>query len=120
MSHSGTPRQRRARPITAIVVVAVLVVALAGATAGYLLLRTTGSPQQTAASYLQGWQRGNYPAMDKVSVNMPSSGVAGPLRRTAAELGIRRVHLSLGPVSTNGGTAQARFTATDDLASGHT
>jgi hypothetical protein len=119
MTHSGTPRPRRARPITAIVVVALLVVALAGATVGYLLLRTTGSPQQTAASYLLGWQRGNYPAMDKVSVNMPPSGLAGPLRRTTAELGIRRVHLSLGQVSTDGGTAQARFTATDDLASGH-
>jgi len=120
MSHSGTPRQRRARPITAMVVVAVLVVALAGATAGYLLLRTTGSPQQTAASYLLGWQRGSYPAMDKVSVNVPPSGLAGPLRRTAAQLGIRRVHLSLGQVSTDSGTAQARFTATNDLASGHT
>jgi hypothetical protein len=120
MTHSGTPRPKRARPITAIVVVAVLVVALAGVTVGYLLLRTTGSPQQTAASYLQAWQRGSYPAMDKVSVNGPPSGLAGPLRRTAADLGIRHTHLSLGPVSTNGGAAQARFTATDALASGHT
>src|SRR5260370_6012129 len=118
MSHRGTPRPKRARPIPAIVVVAVLVVALAGATVGYLLLRTTGSPQQTAASYLQAWQRGSYPAMDKVSVNGPPSGLAGPLRRTATELGIRHVRLSLGPVSTNGGAAPVPVPATDQLARG--
>jgi NTF2-like N-terminal transpeptidase domain len=118
MTHSGT-RPSRARPITAIVVVAVLVVALAGATAGYLLLRTTGSPQQTAASYLLGWQRGNYPAMDKVSVNVPRSGLAGPLHQVAAELGLRRIHLTLGRVTTSGGSAQAAFTATAYLATGH-
>jgi hypothetical protein len=35
----------------------VLVVAAGGAAAGYLLLRTIGSPQQTAASHLPrpGW-----------------------------------------------------------------
>src|ERR1700730_15893782 len=82
MTHSGTPGPKRARALTAIVVVAVLVVALAGVTVGYLLLRTTGSPQQTAASYLQAWQRGSYPAMEKVSVNGPPSGVAGPLPRS--------------------------------------
>jgi Penicillin binding protein transpeptidase domain/NTF2-like N-terminal transpeptidase domain len=118
MRGSGVRRTRR-RPIIAVVAIAVLVIALAGAAVSYQLLRTKGSPQQTAASYLLGWQRGGYPAMDKVSVNVPRSGLAGPLRQAAAELGTRRIRLALGRVTVNGGSARARFTATDDLVSGH-
>jgi len=104
-----------------IVTVAALVVVLGGGAAGYVLLtRTTGSPQQTAASYLSGWQRGDYPAMDKLSVNKPGGGLAGPLRQYAAQLGQRRLHTRLGSVSSSGGTAKARFTAAVTMASGHT
>ena len=103
-----------------IVTVAALVVLLGGGAAGYLLLRTTGSPQQTAASYLSGWQRGDYPAMDKASVNVPRGGLAGPLRQYAAQLGVRSLRTRLGPVTSSGGTAQAQFTASAKLASGHT
>ncbi|HUY52381.1 MAG TPA: penicillin-binding transpeptidase domain-containing protein [Streptosporangiaceae bacterium] len=115
MSH-GSARRTRRRSVTALVVVAVVVVAGAGAAAGYLLLRAKGSPAQTAASYLSDWQRGDYSAMNKISVNVPQSGLATPLRQAAAELGMRGIHLKLGQVT---GT-QARFTATADLASGHT
>jgi cell division protein FtsI/penicillin-binding protein 2 len=88
---------------------------------GYdVLLRTTGSPRQTAAAYLAGWQRGDYAAMGKVSVNAPRSGLAGPLRQVDAQLGVRRIRLVPGQVSTHGGSAQERFTATAVLASGHT
>ena len=87
-----------------VVTVAALVVVLGGGAAGYLLTRTTGSPQQTAASYLRGWQRGDYPAMDKVSVNVPRGGLAGPLRQYAAQLGLRSLHTRLGPVTSSGGT----------------
>jgi hypothetical protein len=110
---------RRRRSVTAVVTVAALVLAAAAAGGGYLLLRTKGSPQQTAASYLLGWQRGDYAAMDRVSVNAPRSGLAGPLRQAAAELGIRRIRLAPGPVTVSGGSAQARFTVTAGLASGH-
>ncbi len=110
----------RSRPVAVVVAVVVVVVAAAGAAGGYLLLRTTGSPQQTAASYLRGWQQGRYSAMDKVSVNVPRAGLAGPLRQAAAELGIRRIRLVPGRVTADGGSALARFTATADLASGHT
>ncbi len=102
----------------AIVAVVVLAVALAGAGGSYLLLHTKGSPQQTAASYLRDWQRGDYPAMNAVSVNVPRSGLAAPLRRMATDLGMRRIHLVPGRVTAHGGSAQARFTATADLASG--
>jgi hypothetical protein len=118
MSHGGM--RRASRPwIAALVTAAVLVLALAGAGAGYLLLRTKGSPQQTAAGYLADWQRGSYAAMDKRSVNLPPAGLAGPLSQAAAELGSSRIRLSLGQVTANGGSAQARFTASVDLASGH-
>jgi hypothetical protein len=112
-------RGRRRRVATVVVTVAALVVAAVAAGGAYLLLRTTGSPQQTAARYLSGWQRGNYSAMDQVSVDVPRSGLAGPLRQAAAELGIRRLRLVPGPVTVSGGSAQARFTATASLASGH-
>ena len=103
-----------------VVTVAALVVVLGGGGAGYLLLRTTGSPQQTAASYLSGWQRSDYPAMDKVSVNVPQGGLAGPLRQYATQLGLRGLQTKLGQVTSAGGTARAQFTASAQLASGHT
>jgi len=121
MSRRRTFRRdrRRRRTVITVVVVAVLVLAVAAGGVGYLLLRTIGSPQQTAASYLADWQRGDYPAMDKISVNAPHSGLAAPLRQVAADAGVRHWHLALGRVTTNGGSAQARFTATADLASSH-
>lgn len=118
MSQSGV-RQRRRRSVTAVLAVAVLVIALAAAAGSYLLLRTKGSPGQTAASYLLSWQHRSYAAMDTVSVDVPRSGLAGPLGRAAAELGTHRLHLVLGRVTSHGGSARARFTATADLASGH-
>jgi hypothetical protein len=114
------PHGSRRRPVVAVLAVVVLVVALAAGAGSYLLLRTKGSPRQTAASYLQSWQQRSYAAMDQVSVNVPGSGLAGPLGRAAAQLGQRRLHLVLGQVTTSGGSALARFTATAQLASGHT
>jgi hypothetical protein len=117
--HDASARRGRRRVIIALVIVVAVVLAGAGATAGYLALRTKGSPQQTAASYLRGWQQGSYRAMDAVTVNAPRGGLAGPLQQAAAQLGLRSIHLKLGRVTSSGGTAQARYTATDQLASGH-
>ncbi|MGI8447199.1 MAG: penicillin-binding transpeptidase domain-containing protein [Streptosporangiaceae bacterium] len=116
----GSMRRTKRRSLIIVVAVIAAVVVATGAAGGYVLLtRTHGGPQQTAASYLRDWQQGSYAAMGKVSVNVPSSGLGSPLRQTAAELGLRSIHLRLGPVSQNGGSARARFTATADLASGH-
>ncbi len=113
-------RRGRRRPVvTVVVTVAALVVAAAVAGGGYLLLHTKGSPQQAAARYLADWQRDDYSAMDQVSVNVPRSGLAGPLRQAAAQLGVRRLRLVPGPVTVSGGSAQARFTAAASLSSGH-
>src|SRR5260370_36217520 len=119
MGHSGKRRPRR-RSVTVVVVVAVLVVAAVAAVGGYLLLRTRGTPQQTAASYLRGWQQGSYAAMEQVSVNVPRSGLAGPLRQADTELGVRRIRLVPGAVTTDGGAARAQVTATAELGGGHT
>src|SRR5689334_23998114 len=110
---------RGGRRVVIIVLVSVLVLALAAAGAGYLLLRTVGSPQQTAASYLAAWQKGDYPAMNQVSVGKPAGGLAGPLKLAATQLGVRHLHLVLGRVTQNGGSATAAFTAAAGLASGH-
>ncbi len=118
MNHND-PRPPRRLRIAALITAVLLVLVLAGAGGGYLLLRTIGSPRQTAASYLADWQRSSYASMQKVSVNVPRSGLAAPLTAAAAQLGQRRIRLSLGQVTSTGGSALARFTATADLASGH-
>ncbi len=112
---------RRGKRRAVIVVIAVMAVAVltAGALTAYLVLRTKGSPQQTAASYLSAWQRGSYRAMDQVSVNVPHGGLAGPLKQVGADLGLRSIRLSLGQVTSGGGTAVARYTARADLTAGH-
>jgi Penicillin binding protein transpeptidase domain/NTF2-like N-terminal transpeptidase domain len=109
-------RGHRRRRITIIVAVAVLVVAAGVAAGSYFLLRTQGSPRQTAASYLSAWQRADYPAMGKVSVGVPSGGLATPIKHVDAEIGLRHLHLSLTSVT----STTANFTATAALVSGHT
>ena len=112
-------RRSRRRLVLALVTAGVLVIGLVVAGVSYLALRTKGSPQQTAASYLKDWQRGRYTAMAQVSVNVPRSGLAGPLHQAASQIGMRRIRLVLGRIIHNGGAAQARFTATVGLAGGH-
>src|SRR5579871_1502507 len=111
--------RRHKRRVVIIVLVSVLVLALAAGAAGYLLLRTVGSPQQTAASYLAAWEKGDYPAMNQVSVDKPAGGLAGPLKLAATQLGVRHLHVVLGRVTQNGGPATAAYTASASLASGH-
>jgi Penicillin binding protein transpeptidase domain/NTF2-like N-terminal transpeptidase domain len=113
-------RRRKRRTVTIVVVVAVVVVALIAAGGSYLLLRTHGSPSQTASAYLTAWQKSDYAAMDQVSVNAPGGGVAGPVKQADTQLGLRSIHLSLGAVTTSGGSTQAAFTARADLTGGHT
>jgi hypothetical protein len=111
---------QRRRTIGILVLVAVLIAGVAAAGGGYLLLRTKGSPQATAAAYLRAWQQGNYVAMGRVSVSVPHGGLAGPLAKAAAQLGVRSTELRLGKVTVGNGQAQARFAVQDHLASNHT
>jgi Penicillin binding protein transpeptidase domain/NTF2-like N-terminal transpeptidase domain len=111
---------RRAGPlaVTAAIVAAGVGLVVIIVVIAFLMLHTTGSPQETATAYLTGWQTSTYASMDAVSVNKPRGGLAGPLRAAAAQLGMRHIRLVLGRVTQNGGSAQARFAATADLASG--
>ncbi len=120
MTHGSAPRPQRRTRTFAFIIVAVLVVVAIGGTAGFLLLRTAGSPEQTAASYLAGWEHADYAAMDKVTTGLPPGGLAGPLHQAAADLGQRRLQARLRGVSSSGGATHASFTATIQLASGHT
>jgi len=106
-------------PVAVAVAGAVVALAVAGGIIAFLLLHTTGSPQTTASAYLAAWQTRSYGEMDAVTVNAPKGGVAGPLKAAAAQLGLRRIHLVLGRVTQDGGSAQASFTATATIAAGH-
>jgi len=112
-------RRRRGRLIAILVTVFVLILGAAGAGGGYLLLRTHGTPKQTAASYLSAWRHDNYSAMKQVSLNVPPSGLAKPLTTVKSQLGVKHMTLRLGTVAVTGNSAVAHFTVTDDLASGH-
>ncbi|HKR71839.1 MAG TPA: penicillin-binding transpeptidase domain-containing protein [Streptosporangiaceae bacterium] len=116
------PRERpsRRRTITIVAIVAVMVAAIIAAGGSYFLLRTKGSPQETAQAYLSAWQRGDYGTMTKVSVGAPRGGVGGPLTAANTQLGVRSTTLKLGTISTDSGTALANFTVTDVLTANHT
>ena len=106
-------------PVAAALAGAAVALVVAGGIVAFLLLHTTGSPRATASAYLTAWQSRGYAEMDAVTVNAPEGGVARPLRAAAAQLGLRRIHLVLGQVTQDGGSAQARFTATSTIAAGH-
>ncbi len=112
-------RPRRRRLAAVLVTVFVLLLCAAGAGGGYLYFRTRGTPAQTAAAYLAAWRHQDYAAMKQVSINVPAFGLALPLTAAVRQLGVKHMHLGLGQVAVTGHTAVARFTVTDDLASGH-
>ena len=104
--------------VTLAVIGTIVALVVAGVIALFLVLHVTGSPEETATTFLTNWETRTYSAMDPVTVNAPRGGVAVPLRAAAAQLGMRQIHLVLGQVTQNGGTAQARFTATATIATG--
>ena len=112
-------RRRRGRIIAIVVVVLVLVLGAAGAGGGYLLLRTKGTPLETATTYLNAWQKDNYLAMARVSLHVPAGGLQTPITTVNSQLGVKTSSLALDGVATHGHAAVAKFTVTDILASGH-
>jgi hypothetical protein len=114
-------KPRRPRSVIAFVVVIALIAVAAIAGGSYLLLRTKGSPGDTAARYLSAWQRGNVAAMRELSVNVPAGGLGPVIGQVNHDLGVRGKVLRLGRVTTGpGGTARATFTARLTLSSGAT
>jgi hypothetical protein len=113
-------RDRRASglAVTAAVFGTIASLVVAGVIAAFLILHVTGSPEETATTFLTDWQTQLYADMDAVTLNAPQGGVAGPLRATGAQLGMRHINLVLGQVTQDGGTAQARYTASVTIATG--
>src|SRR5215831_11440103 len=105
-------------PVTIAVIAAVAALVIAGSVSAFLVLHVTGSPEATADTFLTNWETSTYDAMDPVTVDAPQGGVAVPLKAEAAQLGLRRLKLTLGQVTNNGSTAQARYTATAQIAAG--
>ena len=91
---------------------------VAGVIAAFLIMHVTGSPEETATTFLTDWQTQLYADMDAVTLNAPEGGVAGPLRATGAQLGMRHINLVLGHVTQDGSTAQAHFAASVTIATG--
>jgi hypothetical protein len=116
----GGRRAAGGGPVTIAVVAALAALVLAVGIGTFLLVHVTGSPQGTATTFLTDWQAGSYTQMGALTVNGPEGGVAGPMRATAAQLNLRSIHLKLGKVTQNGSSAQARFTATAQIAAGQT
>jgi hypothetical protein len=112
-------RRRRRRILVVVSIVLVLVLAAGGYGGWYYFLRTIGTPQLTASSYVNAWNAGNYKEMGSVSLHVPSGGLGGPLEVVKTDLGVKAMTVTLGKVTTTGGTAKAAFTVTDKLASGH-
>jgi Penicillin binding protein transpeptidase domain/NTF2-like N-terminal transpeptidase domain/Penicillin-binding Protein dimerisation domain len=105
-------KPRRPRSVIAFVVAVALIAVAAIAGGSYLLLRTNGSPGDTAARYLSAWQRGNVAAMRELSVNVPAGGLTPVITQVNDDLGVRGRELRLGRVTTGpGATARATFTA---------
>jgi Penicillin binding protein transpeptidase domain/NTF2-like N-terminal transpeptidase domain len=91
---------------------------VAGVIAAFLIMHVTGSPEETATTFLTDWQTQLYAEMDAVTLNAPEGGVAGPLRATGAQLGMRHINLVPGQVTQDGGTAQVHYTASVTIATG--
>jgi hypothetical protein len=104
--------------VTVAVFATIASLVVAGVIAAFLIMHVTGSPEETATTFLTDWQIRAYGEMDAVTLNAPKGGVAGPLRATGAQLGMRHINLVLGKVTQDGGTAQARYTASVTIATG--
>ncbi|MEV5751369.1 penicillin-binding transpeptidase domain-containing protein [Actinoallomurus sp. NPDC052308] len=101
-----------------LIIAAALVVVLGVAGGGaYVLLRTKGSPAQTAEDFLAGWRRGDLAAMRAATVTPPAD-FDRYYQGLRTDLGTTKVGVSLGTVTKHGKQATAPFTATLALPAG--
>jgi cell division protein FtsI/penicillin-binding protein 2 len=91
------------------VVIGVLVVGLAGGFGSEL------SAEPTAQAFLLAWQQQQYAAAAKMTTGEPGT-VTTSLRSAVTQLDATQVFLAMKSVVQHGGTADASFTATVDLA----
>ncbi|RBQ15886.1 cell division protein FtsI [Spongiactinospora rosea] len=102
-----------------IVIVSVTAVLLAGAAAGggYYLLRTQGSPAETAQRFAQAWQRGDLTAM-RAELAVPVPGFSLAYDHLGRSLGIRSTTVKVTGVSEGEDAATARYSAAHTLQAG--
>jgi hypothetical protein len=112
-ARKSSPPSRRARrskiAALAIVVIGVLVVGLASGFGSEL------SAEPTAQAFLFAWQQQQYAAAAKMTTGEPGT-VTTSLRGAVTQLDATQVFLAMKSVVQHGGTADASFTATVDLA----
>lgn len=93
------------------IAIAAGVVVVVGVAAGaYVLLRTKGSPTQTASAFLSAWERGDGAAM-RGEVASPPADMDRQYQALRTGLGVQKVHATLGRTIKQGGHATAPFTA---------
>jgi cell division protein FtsI/penicillin-binding protein 2 len=109
----SSPAVRRAKrsriAAVAIVAIGVLVIGLATGFGSEL------SAEPTAQSFLLAWQQQQYAAAGALTTASPGT-VAGSLRGAVAQLDAAQMFLSMKSVVQQGGSAEASFTATVNLA----
>jgi hypothetical protein len=103
--------------LVALAVVTAVVLVLAGAGA-FWVLRTEGSPRQVSAEFLAAWQRGDFPAMRRLSAGAPAD-LAAPYVQMNGALGVTAVRVRPGAVQ-SGSPRKVPFTAGLTLRSGGT
>jgi cell division protein FtsI/penicillin-binding protein 2 len=105
---SRLPRRAKVAAL-AIAVIGVLVIGLASGFGSEL------SAEPAAQAFLFSWQQQQYAAAARLTTGEPGS-VTAILRSAASQLDATQLFLSLKSVTQHGGTADASFTATVDLA----
>jgi hypothetical protein len=101
--------------ILVIVPLVVAVVLGAGGAGAFWLLRTKGSPAETAADYLAAWERGDYTAMRRLTAAAPPEFTT-VYTETRNSLGMTKATFTPGPVRKD----RVPFTASLTLRSGGT
>lgn len=101
-------RQRLLRAGGVLAVVGLIVTGLA--VAG----RSDTSAEPAVQAFLLDWQQGEYLQAGELTTSDPQL-VANTLRTSYQQLNAANVSLTMGPVTRNGGTAEARFSASVDL-----
>ncbi|MGH3391277.1 MAG: penicillin-binding transpeptidase domain-containing protein [Actinomadura sp.] len=91
----------------------------AGGAGAYWLLRTKGSPGETAAAFLAAWERGDTAAMGAL-VAVPPADLAARHQDMRTSLGITKATFTPGPSRRSGSAARVPYTATLGLKSGGT
>ncbi len=94
-----------------VAIIAGATVAVVGVAAGaYVLLRTKGSPSDTASTFLSAWERGDAAAMRGAAL-APPPDMDQQYATLRTGLGVTKVTARLGTVVKQGGGATAPFTA---------